>query len=110
MSEKVCYFLDENFPEPVADGLRSRGVDLVTAQELGLRQTPDHVLLARATEDQRVVVTLDPDFLELAQTTTDHWGIAFGPKGRSFGQLLRSLMLIWDVYTAEEMRGQVEYL
>ncbi len=56
------------------------------------------------------MVTEDPDFLELHNQGQAHWGIAFAPKGRSFGQRLRSLLLIWEVFTAEEMRGQVEYL
>jgi len=110
VSDPVRYFLDENFPRPVTDGLRSRGIDFVTAQELGLRQTPDVELLARAAQDRRVMVTEDPDFLELHNQGQAHWGIAFAPKGRSFGQRLRSLLLIWEVFTAEEMRGQVEYL
>jgi hypothetical protein len=38
-------------------------------------------------------------------------GIAYYPaQGRSIGQVIRSLLLIWEVYEPEEMRNRVEFL
>ena len=31
-------------------------------------------------------------------------------QGRSIGQLIRVLLLIWEVYEPEEMRNRVEFL
>ena len=38
-------------------------------------------------------------------------GIAYcHPKGRSLGEIIRQLLLIWEIYEPEEMRNRVEYL
>ncbi len=47
----------------ITDGLRMRGVDVLTAQEDGREEAPDEVLLDRATALMRVLVTNDQDFL-----------------------------------------------
>lgn len=106
VSDRVRYFLDENFPEPVADGLRSRDVDLVTAQELGLRQTPDHELLAIATQDRLVVVTLEPDFLELARPSLITGASPSAERPQFRAALARPDAKIWYVsYVVEQTTG-----
>ena len=45
--------------------LRGLGHDVVTADELGLSRAPDIVLLARASEERRILITRDKDFGEL---------------------------------------------
>ena len=47
--------MDEHVPRAISIGLRLRGVDVLTAQEDGLRNTPDTVLLDRATLIGRVI-------------------------------------------------------
>lgn len=56
---------DEDISPGVVAGLRGRGVDVVTALELGLGGQDDDVILARAFSMGRVVVTHDEDFGEL---------------------------------------------
>jgi hypothetical protein len=56
-------------------------------------------------------MTHDTDFLHIASTTRDHPGIIYCSKtARSVGEIIRGLILIYEVLTSEEMRGQVEYL
>jgi hypothetical protein len=58
-----------------------------------------------------VVVTHDADFLRYASQRSDHPGIAYSHMGtRSIGEIIRSLILIYEVLTPEEMAGHVEYL
>lgn len=57
--------MDEHVPKAVAEGLRRRGVDVVTVQEIGLQAADDQRHLERAAEEGRVVVTQDADFLRL---------------------------------------------
>lgn len=45
--------------------------------------------------------------LELADI---YAGLAFGPQGRSIGELVRGLTLIAEEMEAEEMEGHVEFL
>jgi predicted nuclease of predicted toxin-antitoxin system len=59
------FLADENFPGACADQLRALGHDVFWART-DAPGTPDRTLLARAVSDQRVVLTFDKDFGELA--------------------------------------------
>ena len=56
---------DENVSGTVIEGLRERGYDVFSVKE-SMRSERDDVILARAQADQRIVVTHDKDFGELA--------------------------------------------
>jgi predicted nuclease of predicted toxin-antitoxin system len=95
----------------VARGLRGSGIDVLTAHEAGLLGRPDHELLAYAATEGRVLVTHDPDFLDLDRQGTKHAGIAYCAFGSlTIGQMVESLQLIDGVYRPDEMAGRVEYL
>ncbi len=53
----------KNIQSAVALGLSIRGIDVLTAQEAGLRGASDLEHLTFATADGRVLVTYDTDFL-----------------------------------------------
>jgi predicted nuclease of predicted toxin-antitoxin system len=55
--------MDEHIHKGITDGLRQRGVDVLTVQEDGRTGTPDPLVLDRATELQRIIFTQDQDFL-----------------------------------------------
>ena len=55
--------MDENIPIAITEGLRMRGVDVLTVQEDGLTSFPDPVVFDRAIELQRIVFSQDQDFL-----------------------------------------------
>jgi predicted nuclease of predicted toxin-antitoxin system len=59
------FLANENVPGPVVRTLRELGHDVLWAKE-DLAGQADHVLFARAQTEQRVTVTCDPDFGELA--------------------------------------------
>jgi hypothetical protein len=46
----VTLYMDVNVRQAVTDGLRLRGVEVLTAQEDGSRELEDDALLDRATE------------------------------------------------------------
>jgi predicted nuclease of predicted toxin-antitoxin system len=56
---------NENVPGPVVAALRARGHDVLSVKE-SLRGAADHVVLARAQGEHRLVLTFDRDFGELA--------------------------------------------
>jgi hypothetical protein len=71
-------FADENFPRPVVMGLRALGHDVVTLQETGAGglSVPDDVVLTRATEDGRAVLTMNRQhFIRLHRERPAHAGI-----------------------------------
>jgi predicted nuclease of predicted toxin-antitoxin system len=60
------FYFDENVPGAIVEGLRQRGIDVLTAQEDGFDETPDPLVLDRAGELGRVLFTRDDDFLREA--------------------------------------------
>lgn len=58
------FLIDENVPLLVATALRESGHDCLVVAESDA-QTPDVDLLARARDDERVLVTFDSDFSRL---------------------------------------------
>lgn len=102
--------MDEHVPKAVAEGLRRRGVDVVTVQEIGLQAADDQRHLERATQEGRVVVTQDADFLRLHAAGVSHRGIVYAPQQTPVPHMLRSLMLIHDVLTPDDMVRHVEFL
>jgi hypothetical protein len=71
-------FADENFPRPVVEGLRVLGHDVVTLQETGEGgiSLPDDVVLTRATEGGRAVLTMNRQhFIRLHRERPAHAGI-----------------------------------
>ena len=59
------FLADENIPRDLIAALRDGGNDVVSAKE-SFRAAPDRELLAFAGAEQRVIVTQDKDFGELA--------------------------------------------
>jgi len=108
---RLRFHLDEHIHPGVARALRSREIDVTTTVEAQLRTTPDTTQWEYAQREGRVIVTNDDDFLRLAKQPMTHAGVAFcAPGSRSVGQIVEMLVLFYEVYTAEEMMGRVEYL
>ena len=111
MADRIRFHLDENVDPDVARALRQYGIDITTTIEAGLRAHSDDAQWAFVTEAHRVIITHDTDFLRLASHTRDHPGIVYCDKlSHSIGDIVRSLILIYEVLTTEEIAGRVEYL
>lgn len=111
MSERIRFHLDENVDPDIALAVRSQGIDITTTFDLNMAGKSDDEQLAFVCQEKRVLITHDTDFLKIASQSSDHYGIAFCKKGgRSIGDIIRSLILIYEVMSPEEMQGIVEYL
>lgn len=55
--------MDHHVPRAITNGLRLRGVDVLTAYENGKNELGDTELLDRANELKRILFTQDDDFL-----------------------------------------------
>lgn len=111
MAEPIRFYMDQHFPGPASQGLRRHGVDILTTQDAGNCSLRDDDQLAFATNQQRVMVTFDPDFLALHQSAVEHAGIAWCPEQKySIGQLIQAILLLHGVLDRESMRNHVEYL
>jgi predicted nuclease of predicted toxin-antitoxin system len=111
-AEKVIRFhLDEQVNPAIARGLRARGIDVTTSHGAGLLGAGDREQLAYATEQRRVIVTHDDDFLRLHAQRTAHVGVVYSPQGsRTVGEIIRHLTLMDACLGQNDMIGQVEYL
>jgi predicted nuclease of predicted toxin-antitoxin system len=68
----ATFYADENFDGKVTKALRSRGVDILTIQEDGRSGlAPDSLVMDRATELNRVLLTHDDDLLAEAHRRQD---------------------------------------
>ncbi|MEG4861811.1 MULTISPECIES: DUF5615 family PIN-like protein [unclassified Microcoleus] len=111
MSERIRFHLDENVKSAVARELRRRLIDVTTTIEAGLLAQTDESQLAFICEQKRVIMTHDDDFLTIASLSSEHPGIAYCKQGTpSIGQIIEALVLIYEVYTPDEMVGRVEFL
>lgn len=109
MVERARFHLDEHIDRAAARALRQHGVDVTTTAEAGLRAKDDAAHLDFIRRERRVMVTRDRDFLRLAAQSIEHPGIVYCTT-HSIGEIVRGLMLIYEVLSPEELRGQVEYV
>jgi hypothetical protein len=107
--------MDVHVRRAVTDGLRLRGVDVLTAQEDGSAKFDDPVLLDRATELERVLFTQDDDLLREAntrqQTSETFAGVIYAHQlNITIGQCIDDLELIAKATVPDEWLNQTEYL
>lgn len=107
---KIRYYLDEHLPKAVAQGLRRRGVDIKTCAEAQMLGASDIEQLAFAKAEGRVIATYDNDFLVLHTQGVTHSGIAFFTQPKSIGELIRELLLLYEVLDDSDMLNHIEFL
>ena len=108
--EQIRFYLDEHIHSAVAEGLRRRGIEVLTVQQARKTGLSDREQLAFALDTKRVMVTMDSDFLAIAAEGVSHAGVAYASPGKSIGGLIRAIVLIHDVLTSTDMKNHVEYL
>ena len=97
-------------------GLRSRGIDVVTAADCGMirRRDEDHLSLA-AVQGRALYSFNVADFHEIhtewIETGRDHAGIILAQQKRySTGEQIRRLLRLMGSLTGEAMRSREEFL
>ena len=111
----VKLYMDEHIHKAVTNGLRIRGVDVLTVQEDGLAGEPDLIILDRATALNRLIFSQDRDFLIEANRRQvegiEFVGLVYGHQVEvSIGDCIYGLELIAKLGTPEEFINRVEYL
>jgi hypothetical protein len=111
----IRLYMDVHVRRAVTNGLRLRGVDVLTAQEDGVSQMDDGPLLDRATELDRVLFTQDDDLLREAkrrqQTGVTFAGVIYGHQlNVSVGGCISDLELIAVASEPAEWRDRTEHL
>lgn len=102
---------DEQIPYPLIEGLRRRGVDVRTVQEIGLRSAADETIIETAHREGWIIYTRDADFLRHHSSGIQHAGILYHHfLAYSIGECIRRLALVCEIFSAEEMQNIVEFL
>ena len=107
--------MDHHVHSAITQRLRRKGIDCLTAEEDGTKRLADDLLLQRATELDRVMVSQDDDLLAIAadwiRSSRPFAGLVFGHQlGVTVGQAVNDLELIAQVLSPEEMRSQVFWI
>ncbi|ASC69920.1 hypothetical protein XM38_008500 [Halomicronema hongdechloris C2206] len=111
----IALYMDEHVPLAITEGLRRRGVDILTVQEDDRRGYPDPALLDRALELGRVLFSQDEDFpIEASRRQAegiDFAGVIYARQTAvSVGDCVRDLDLIAKVAEPEDYFNQIQYL
>jgi hypothetical protein len=107
--------MDHHVHAAITDGLRARGIDVVTAFEDGTADWEDDDLLHRATELGRVLFSQDRDLLEIARnwqhSGRQFAGVVYAHQfGVTIGQAINDLELIATICDPEDMKNWLEFL
>ena len=108
-------YMDVHIPLVITEGLRRKGIDVLTSQEDGTAEMDDEALLDRAMLLGRLLFTQDQDFLRIASdrqgSGMPFLGILFAhQQGASLGRIIDDIELIASCGEWEEFSNRVTYL
>ncbi len=111
----IQLYMDHNVPRAITDGLRSRGVDIITSLEDDTSKWDDPALLDRAAELERVLFTRDYNLLQEAtkrQRSKIHFsGVIYAHQLHvSIGDCIRNLEIIAQAGDPDDLINQVQFL
>jgi predicted nuclease of predicted toxin-antitoxin system len=111
----VGLYMDVHVPSAITEGLRLRGVDVLTSQADGTRRLSDTELLDRAIALERVLFTRDEDLLREAAQRQERGiefaGVIYAHQLKvTIGQCIRDLETLAFVGEPEDLANRVEYL
>lgn len=109
------FYMDVHVPAAITEGLRQRGIDVLTSQVDGTRTNEDETLLERAGQLDRVLFTQDDDLLrvgaEWQRSGREFSGIVFAHQlGPGIGSIIEDLEILATCATADELRNRIWYL
>ena len=111
MPESIRFHLDENADPDIALALREHGIDVSTTPGKNLLSASDETQFEFIKREKRIIITHDRDFLRLASKDFNHPGIIYCPFEKySLGKIIVHCIALHNNATAEEMKGNIEYI
>lgn len=113
---KVRFQADADFNQDIVQAIRRReaAIDFQTAHEAGLAGLHDTVVLERAAQEGRIVVSHDrrtmPFHFAALIAVQASAGVIIVPKNLPIRQVVDDLLLIWEASEAEEWMNQIDSL
>lgn len=111
----VRLYMDVHIPLAITEGLRRRGLDVLTAQQDGADRLADDLLLQRATKLHRALFSQDDDLLAIAAAcqmeNVDFCGLIYAHQlGPGIGEIVEDLELLCVCSAAQEIRNRIIFL
>ena len=107
-------YMDTCVQSAITNGLRARGVNVLTTQEDGHAETPDPLVLDRAGELGRVVFTRDADFLREGvrrqRAGIPFAGVIYAHQRVTIGRCIEVLREIAETRSEEEVVNSVTHV
>lgn len=110
MVQKISFYFDEHMPRAVAEGLRSRDVQVMMAIDVEMEGKSDDEHLRYATENGAILVTRDKPFAGRTLLLTEHAGLICWTGPKDIGGMVRRLSEFAEQYESEGVRGQVFWI
>ena len=109
----IAYYMDENMLWVITNGVRDRGIDVLTVQEDGLSGLDDQEIFKRSITLERVLVSFDQDLITEAQqyqAIRAHFkGLIFIQLHKaSLGKFITEFELISLTSQTTEYRNQIQ--
>ena len=113
----IRFLADENFDNDILRGIfrRNPSVDIVRVQDIGLLGANDELVLERAADENRVLLTHDVRTItKFAYERTKQGllmpGVFEIAKNSSTGSVIEDILLLVDASLPGEWDGQIRYL
>lgn len=111
----IRLYMDVHIPLAITEGLRRRGIDVLTAQQDGSDRLEDDLLLQRATSLDRALFSQDEDLLAVAAACqakeVDFPGLIYAHQlGPGIGEIVEDLELMCTCTEAQELRSRIIFL
>ena len=111
----IQLYLNHNVPNAILEGLRLRGVEVLSAYEDGAHRLPDPELLDRATQLGRVLFSMDRDLLIEAarrqRTGEGFAGVVYAhQQSCPIGRCIDDLEILAKATEPDDFHGLLQYL
>ncbi len=112
---RLKIYTDENVDVRVAEGLMRRSITAFSAIERGMIGITDREHFEYALKMRVVIFTHDHNFIEMAKEFVkdgkSHSGVIYVDINKlSVGECIRRLALYAEIFSAEDMENQIEFL
>ena len=104
------FLADEHIELSIVTGLKLLGIDAISVNEAGKRESDDEEILSFAKENDRVIITRDSDFVKLHRKGVEHTGIVFIPKFLAIGKIIGEIEKVPILFESEHIRNMVIFL
>ena len=113
----IKFLTDEDYNNVILSGvlLRLPGLDIIRVQDVGLMNTHDSIVLARAAQEKRIVLTHDVNTLiaEARGRVADSLpmpGVLASAQTMAVGPIIRDIVFITENSSDDEWNNEVVFL